>query len=177
MTTPTTSLASNHDCCADHAVHPQAHHAAHGSVHAGHAHAGGWRGAASITLHCLTGCAIGELTGLAIGVSLGWAPPATITLAVVLAFVSGFALTLAPMLRRGFGLFDALRIVWLGEVISIGVMELVMNLVDYHMGGMRGVSLASVQYWQAFTAALIGGFLAAWPVNRWMLGRNMQRCH
>ncbi|MBV8159107.1 MAG: DUF4396 domain-containing protein, partial [Dyella sp.] len=92
-------------------------------------------------------------------------------------FVSGFALTLLPMLRRGFGFADSLRTVWLGEVISISVMELVMNLVDYQMGGMRGVSLASARYWEAFALALVAGFLAAWPVNAWMLSRNMQRCH
>jgi len=146
-------------------------------AHAGHAHGGGWGGAASVTLHCLTGCAIGELAGLAIGVSLGWAPQLTIALAVALSFVSGFALTLIPMLRRGFGFADSFRTVWLGEVISISVMELVMNLVDYHMGGMRGVSLVSARYWEAFALALAGGFLAAWPVNAWMLSRNMKRCH
>ncbi|TXH04779.1 MAG: DUF4396 domain-containing protein [Nevskiaceae bacterium] len=133
--------------------------------------------AASVTVHCLTGCAIGEFIGLAIGVSLGLEIHLTITLAVALSFVSGFALTLLPMLRRGFGLADAFRTVWLGEVISISVMELVMNLVDYHMGGMRGVSLVSAQYWQAFAAAMVAGYLAAWPVNRWMLGRNMKKCH
>jgi hypothetical protein len=146
-------------------------------AHAGHAHQGGLRGAASVTLHCLTGCAIGELTGLAIGVGLGWNPKLTITLAVVLSFASGFALTLVPMLRRGFGFAASLRTVWLGEVISISVMEAVMNLVDYQMGGMRGVSLASGRYWEAFAWALVAGFIAALPVNAWMLERNMKRCH
>ena len=145
--------------------------------HADHAHQGGLRGAVSVTLHCLTGCAIGELTGLAIGVGLGWNPNTTITLAVVLSFFSGFALTLIPMMRRGFGFADSFRTVWLGEVISISVMEAVMNLVDYQMGGMRGVSLTSPMYWEAFAQALVAGFLAALPVNAWMLNRNMKRCH
>jgi hypothetical protein len=163
----------------------EAHACCHGAeaqhampaAHAGHAHQSGWRGAASVTLHCLTGCAIGELLGLAIGVSLGWPPRLTVALAVALSFVSGFALTLLPMLRRGFGFADSFRTVWLGEVISISTMELVMNLVDYQMGGMRGVSLTSGRYWEAFALALVGGFLAAWPVNAWMLSRNMKRCH
>jgi hypothetical protein len=180
-------MASTHSTHASHESHACCHGgaqpgaagdgtAAH-AAHAGHAHQAGWRGAASVTLHCLTGCAIGELTGLAIGVSLGWHPAMTVALAVALSFFSGFALTLVPMLRRGFGFADSLRTVWLGEVISISVMELVMNLVDYHMGGMRGVSLVSARYWEAFALALVAGFLAAWPVNAWMLGRNMKRCH
>ena len=163
-----------HACC--HADAEQAHSVTP-SAHAGHAHQGGWRGAASVTLHCLTGCAIGELAGLAIGVSLGWQPTVTVTLAVVLSFISGFALTLLPMLRRGFDFLESFRTVWVGEVISISVMELVMNIVDYRMGGMRGVSLVSIQYWEAFALALVAGFLAAWPVNAWMLSRNMKRCH
>lgn len=170
----------SHACCHEGAeAQPKAapaRPAAH-DAHAGHAGQGGLRGAASVTLHCLTGCAIGELLGLAIGVGLGWPPRLTITLAVALSFVSGFALTLLPTIRRGFSLADSFRTVWLGEVISISVMELVMNLVDYQMGGMRGVSLASPLYWQAFGQALIAGFLAALPVNAWMLNRNMKRCH
>ena len=150
---------------------------AHHAAHAGHANGRGWGAAASITVHCLTGCAIGEFIGLAIGVSLSLPIHFTITLAVLLSFVSGFALTLLPMLRHGFGFASAFRTVWLGEVISISVMELVMNVVDYHMGGMRGVSLMSAQYWQAFAMAMVAGYLAAWPVNHWMLARNMKNCH
>jgi hypothetical protein len=167
-------------CCHAAADRPQAAPPAQAKAsapHAEHAHQGGLRGAASVTLHCLTGCAIGELTGLAIGVGLGWNPNVTIALAVVLSFFSGFALTLIPMLRRGFNFADSFRTVWLGEVISISVMEAVMNLVDYQMGGMRGVSLVSGRYWEAFAFALVGGFLAALPVNGWMLNRNMKRCH
>jgi len=167
----------SHACCHADAAQAAPAPAESMNVHAGHAHHGGWRGAASVTLHCLTGCAIGELLGLAIGVSLGWTPRLTISLAVALSFVSGFALTLVPMLRRGFGFADSFRTVWLGEVISISVMELVMNLVDYQMGGMRGVSLASARYWEAFALGLVAGFIAAWPVNAWMLSRNMKRCH
>ena len=171
-----------HDCghaAGEHSGHHPAVHSrdAVPAAHAGHMHGGGWRDAAGITLHCLTGCAIGELAGLAIGVSLGWHPGLTITLAVALAFVSGFTMTLIPMLRRGFGFLASLRTVWLGEAVSIGVMEIAMNIADYRMGGMRGVCLISVRYWEAFAVALVAGFLAAWPVNRWMLRRQLKRCH
>ena len=164
-------------CCHAAAEQPRPAPVAAPAPHAGHEHQGGLRGAISVTMHCLSGCAIGELTGLAIGVGLGWNPNTTITLAVLLSFLSGFALTLVPMMRRGFGFADSFRTVWLGEVISISVMEAVMNLVDYQMGGMRGVSLVSGRYWEAFAFALVGGFLAALPVNAWMLNRNMKRCH
>src|ERR1700722_2298478 len=102
------------------------------TAHAHH-HAQGWRGAAMVTLHCLLGCAIGELSGLSIGVSLGWAPRVTVSLAVALSFVSGFALALIPLLRSGVAFNTALRSLWLGEVTSIAVMELVMNWVDWQM--------------------------------------------
>jgi hypothetical protein len=162
-----------HDCCRQAATTT-----APATAPAGHAQAhGSWRAAASVTAHCLGGCAIGELAGLAIGVGLGLPVAVTITLAVALSFLSGFALTLLPMLRRGLGIARAFQIVWLGELISISTMELVMNLVDYRMGGMRGVSLVSPRYWAAFGLAAVAGYLAAWPVNRWMLGRGVQRCH
>jgi len=161
----------------EHSGHRVHAHDATPPAHGGHARGDGWQAAASVTLHCLTGCAVGELAGLAIGVGLGWRPGYTITLAVALAFVSGFALTLLPMLRRGFGFLASLRTVWLGEAVSIGVMEIAMNIADYQMGGMRGVSLVSARYWEAFAAALVAGFLAAWPVNAWMLRRQLKRCH
>jgi hypothetical protein len=160
-----------------HASKPPAHaqHAAHGS----HGNIAGWGGAARITLHCLTGCAIGEWLGLAIGVSLGLSTVQTITLAVVLAFLSGFALTLTPLVRGGLSLSAAFKIVWLGEAISIAVMELVMNVVDYQLGGMAtGMSLLHPQYWIAFTIAALAGYLAAWPANYWLLSRSIKKaCH
>jgi apolipoprotein N-acyltransferase len=150
--------------------------------HAGHGHASGkrgsWRAAASVTLHCLTGCAIGEWLGLSIGVTLGLGTAKTIALAVTLAFVCGFALTLIPLLRRGLRFAQAWKIVWIGETVSIAVMELVMNLVDYQLGGMQaGMSLLHPQYWIAFGTAALAGYLAAWPVNWWLLRRNLKNCH
>ena len=161
-----------------HAHHPTAATPAH-QGHAQHGAAGGWRGAARITLHCLTGCAIGEWTGLAIGVSLGLSTPQTIALAVTLAYLSGFGLTLFPLMRGGMGLKEAMKIVWIGEAVSIAAMELAMNFIDYHMGGMRrGMSLFHMQYWMAFSAAAVGGYLAAVPVNYWLLNRKIKTaCH
>jgi hypothetical protein len=71
----------------------------------------------------------------------------------------------------------ALATVFIGEAVSIGVMEVAMNAVDYAMGGMGVKSLFAPRYWEALSVASVAGFLAAWPVNFWLLGRNMKKCH
>src|SRR5687768_68687 len=124
-------------------------HASHAHSHHGHSSGGSLRTSAQATLHCLTGCVIGEVAGLMIGVSLGLPAWQTIALATVLAYISGMTLGLLPVMKnRGVSLLDALRIIWVGEVISIGVMELVMNYVDYRMGGMGAPSIASWMFWR-----------------------------
>lgn len=157
---------STHTHCAHHQQQP--HEGIHGA---------GWGDAASATLHCLTGCAIGEFLGLAIGVSAGWSPAATMALAVILAFAFGYALTLIPFVRRGVPLGAALRTVWLGELVSISVMEIVINAVDYGMGGMSVDSVMTIDFWSSYIVAMGAGFIAAWPVNRWLLARNLKNCH
>ena len=134
--------------------------------------------AATVTLHCLAGCSIGEFIGLAIGVQLGLSVFATVTLATGLAFVTGFALTLYPLVyRRSMSLALAFKTVWLGEVISIGVMEIAMNVTDYLAGGMSATSLSDALFWLGFAAALIAGYICAYPVNYYMVKRNVPRCH
>jgi len=130
-----------------------------------------------VTTHCLTGCLIGEWTGLAIGVALSLPVRGTVVLATGLAYTSGFGLTMWPLLRRGMGLWAALRTVFIGEAVSIGVMEIMMNTVDYALGGMGVRNLFAARYWVALSVAAVVGFLAAWPVNFWLLGRNMKKCH
>ena len=150
------------------------------SPHANHGHGGSGplRTSVHATLHCLTGCVIGEVTGLAIGVSLGLAIWQTIALATGLAYAAGMTLGLLPVMKsRGVGLLQALRIIWLGEVISIGAMELVMNVVDYQMGGMTAPSIASWMFWRGILFAVPAGFLAGWPVNYWLLKRNLKGSH
>lgn len=165
--------------------HAQASHSCH-SGGAGHGHHGGHNhgGHASLatsfhaTIHCLTGCVVGEVAGLLIGVALGLSPWTTIVLATGLSYLSGMTLGLVPVMRRErTGFLGALRIIWIGEVISIGVMELVMNAVDYHMGGMSAGSLASWMFWRGMLFAIPAGFLAAWPVNYLLLRRNLKACH
>ena len=159
-----------------------AHHAQmqeHGDAGA-HAHGQGslLRTSAHATLHCLTGCVIGEVAGLAIGVSLGWPIWQTIALATFLAYVAGMTLGLLPVMKsRGVSLLEALRIIWIGEVLSIAVMELVMNYVDYEMGGMAAPSIASWMFWRGIVIAVPAGFLAAWPVNYWLLKSDLKGGH
>ncbi len=154
------------------------------SAHSHHAHGhhggsgGAFRTSAQATIHCLTGCVIGEVVGLGIGVTLGLGTWPTIILATGLAYLSGITLGLLPVMKgRGVGLIEAFRIIWLGEVISIGVMEIVMNFVDYQMGGMSAPSVASWMFWRGILFAVPAGFLAAWPVNYWLLKRELKACH
>jgi hypothetical protein len=87
-------------------------------------------------------------------------------------------LGLLPVMRdRRIGALAALKIIWIGEVVSIGVMEIAMNAVDYSMGGMNAPSIFSWMFWQGFLVAVPAGFLAAWPVNYWLLKRNLKACH
>ena len=158
-------------------------HGHHEHAHFSHAHHGSGGGgplrtSAQATLHCLTGCVIGEVAGLAIGVSLGLGTWPTIILATALAYASGITLGLLPVMKnRGVGLTEAFRIIWVGGVISIGVMELVMNYVDYRMGGMGAPSVLSWMFWRGILLAVPAGFLAAWPVNYWLLQRELKACH
>ena len=146
--------------------------------HHGGANEGRWRLAARSTLHCLTGCIIGEVVGLAIGIEAGLSTAATIILATGLAYISGFALGLLPVMKsRGLSLAAAFRLIWLGEAVSIGVMELVMNVVDYQMGGMAATTVLSWMFVRGLLFAVPAGFLAAWPVNYWLLGRELKACH
>jgi hypothetical protein len=125
------------------------------------------------TLHCLIGCAIGEFFGLAVGLSLGLNPWATMALATVLGFASGYTLGLWPLVQQGMTWPQAFRTIWLGETISIAVMELAMNFTDYHVGGVQVSSILSPRFWLGYAAALPAGFIVAWPVNYWLLKREI----
>ncbi len=130
------------------------------------------RQAVSATLHCLTGCAIGEVLGLVIGTALGWDTLPTIVLAVALAFVFGYSLTLAPVLRAGLGLRAALGVALAADTLSITVMEVVDNAVVLAVPGAMEAGLASWLFWASLAFALAVAFVVTVPVNRWMIGRG-----
>jgi len=133
---------------------------------------------AQATLHCLSGCIIGEIAGLMIGVALGLSVGPIIVLATSLAYLSGMALGLVPVMRNQNKTFlEALNLIWIGEVVSIGVMEIAMNAADYAAGGMQAGSIISPTFWVGVAAAVPAGFLAAWPLNWWLLKRDLKKCH
>jgi hypothetical protein len=125
--------------------------------------------AVSATLHCLTGCAIGEVLGMVIGTALGWG---TVALAVALAFLFGYTLTSVPLLRAGLALSAVIPIALAADTLSIAVMEIVDNAVMLAIPGAMEAGLANHLFWGSLAFALaIAGF-AAYPVNRWLLARG-----
>lgn len=145
-------------------------------AHTHHAHTpgsgGSWSTAASATLHCLTGCAIGEVLGMVIGTALGLSTLATVVLAVALAFVFGYALTITPVLRAGVAFRRAVGITLAADTVSIAVMELVDNGVMVAVPGAMEAGLASVLFWGALAFSLAVAFVVTVPVNRWLIGRG-----
>ena len=128
--------------------------------------------AASATLHCLTGCAIGEITGLIIGTAVGLSTGWTIALAVSLAFFFGYLLSTIPLVKTGLGFFAALGIVFAADTFSIATMEVVDNLVMAVIPGAMEAGLVNVVFWVGMMIALTVAFLAAYPVNRYLLQRG-----
>lgn len=125
--------------------------------------------AVSATLHCLTGCAIGEVLGLVIGTAAGLGTGVTIAIAVVLAFVFGFGLSTLPLMRAGIGFGAALSLVAAADTLSITVMEIVDNLVMVGIPGAMHAGLADPFFWISMAIALTAAFFAALPVNRYLL--------
>jgi Domain of unknown function (DUF4396) len=130
------------------------------------------RTAFSATLHCLTGCAIGEVLGMVIGSALGWGNVATIMLAIVLAFFFGYGLTMLPLLRSGMALGAVLPLAFASDTLSITVMEIVDNLIVVVIPGAMDAGLGSLLFWGSLVLALAVAFVAAFPVNRYLISRG-----
>jgi hypothetical protein len=128
--------------------------------------------ALSATLHCLTGCGIGEVLGLTIGTALGWTTAASIALAVGLAFFFGYALAMRPLLAAGLGLGQALRLALASDTISIVVMELIDNAIMLAIPGAMDAHLTDPLFWGSLAVALGLAFVVTFPVNRWLIGRG-----
>ncbi len=128
--------------------------------------------ALSATIHCLTGCGIGEVLGMVIGTALGWSNLATIVLAVVLAFLFGYSLTMRPLLRAGLGMRQATRLALAADTASIAVMEIVDNLIMVVIPGAMAAGLDSGLFWGSLALALAIAAVAAFPVNRWLIARG-----
>ncbi|MFF8098025.1 DUF4396 domain-containing protein [Streptomyces sp. NPDC016675] len=143
-----------------HARHP---HDAHGAT---------WATAVRATLHCLTGCAFGEILGMVIGTALMWGNVPTMVLAITLAFVFGYSFTLVAVVRAGVSLKAAVKVALAADTVSIAVMELVDNAIIALTPGAMDAHLSDGLFW----SALLGGFAVAFvittPVNKWMIGRG-----
>jgi hypothetical protein len=141
-------------------------------AHAGHISQSLDRTAFQATVHCLTGCAIGEVLGMVIGTGLGWSNLATIVLAVVLAFFFGYALTLIPLIRAKLGWGKALGLAFAADTASITIMEIVDNGIMLVIPGAMDAGLTSVTFWGSLAVALVIAGAAAFPVNRWLIARG-----
>jgi hypothetical protein len=128
--------------------------------------------AIAATLHCLTGCAIGEVLGLAIATAVGLGNAASIALAVALAFLFGYSLTLRPLLRSGLALGAAVPLALASDTVSIAVMEVVDNAVVLAVPGAMAAGLGDARFWLTLAASLGLAFVAALPVNRWLISRG-----
>ncbi len=128
--------------------------------------------ALSATAHCLTGCAIGEVLGLVIGTILGWSTLATIVLAIVLAFFFGYSLTMLPLLRSGLALATVLPLAFASDTLSITIMEIVDNAIMLLIPGAMEAGLGSLLFWGSLAFALAVAFVAAFPVNRYLIARG-----
>lgn len=128
--------------------------------------------AVSATLHCLTGCAIGEVLGMVIGTALGWSNLPTIVLAVALAFLFGYSLTIRPVLQSGLPLRAAIGVALAADTVSITVMEIVDNAVMVLVPGAMEAGLANWLFWVSLAFSLVVAFVVTVPVNRWLISRG-----
>jgi hypothetical protein len=149
-----------------------------GHAHHHHEHEMPTEGAAltavaiSATLHCLTGCAIGEVTGIALGTALGFSNAATIALAIGLAFLFGYGLTSLPLLRAGLAISVVIPIALASDTLSIATMEIVDNAIILAIPGAMEAGLDSLLFWGSLAFALVVAGAVAMPVNRRLIARG-----
>ena len=128
--------------------------------------------ALSATLHCLTGCAIGEIAGMVIGTALGFSQWGTVALAVALAFLFGYSLTSLPLLRAGLALSAVVPIALATDTFSIAVMEVVDNAIMLIVPGAMESGVGDILFWGALSFALVVAGVVAFPLNRWLITRG-----
>ncbi|CAL9315151.1 DUF4396 domain-containing protein [Streptomyces sp. SudanB182_2057] len=164
-----------HEAHADHGHHHAHQHtdqARHGHQGHHHAPAATWSMAAQATLHCLTGCAIGEVLGMVVGTALGWGNLPTMLLAIALAFFFGYSLTLRGVLRAGVDFRTAFRVALAADTLSIAVMELIDNGVILIWPSAMDTMLSDALFWVSLAVSLVIAFLVTTPVNKWTIGRG-----
>lgn len=130
------------------------------------------RSAVRATLHCLTGCAIGEVLGMVLATAFGWGNVASIAVSVALAFLFGYALTLRPVLRAGIGVRRALGVAFASDTVSIATMEIVDNAFIVIVPGALAAGLDDGLFWWSLAVSLVIAFVLTVPVNRWLIARG-----
>jgi Domain of unknown function (DUF4396) len=128
--------------------------------------------AASATLHCLTGCAIGEVAGMIITTVFSWASAPSVALSIILAFVFGYSLSMRPLLRHGLSLRRALKLALAADTASIATMELADNAFVLAVPGAISAGLSTMLFWVSLIVSLVVAFMVAFPVNRWLIARG-----
>src|SRR4051812_11590990 len=131
-----------------------------------------WSTAAQATLHCLTGCAIGEVAGMVIGTALGLHNAATIVLSIALAFLFGYSLTSMPLLRAGMALSAVVPIALATDTFSIAVMEVIDNALMVVIPGAIDAGAGDLLFWGSLSFGLVLAGVVAFPVNRWLITRG-----
>ena len=124
------------------------------------------------TIHCLTGCAIGEVLGLVIASALGWADLPSVLLAIVLAFTFGYALTMRPLVASGMPVRQAGRLAFASDTLSITTMEIVDTAIVIAIPGAMAAGVLDPLFWGSLTVALVVAGIVAFPVNRWLISRG-----
>lgn len=124
------------------------------------------------TVHCLSGCATGEILGMVVGTALGWSNTPTIVPAIVLAFIFGYGFTIVPLWRAGLAFGAILKLALAADTASIVIMEIVDNAIMLVIPGAMDAGLASGLFWGSLVASLIIAAAAAFPVNRWLIARG-----
>ncbi|MGW0932316.1 DUF4396 domain-containing protein [Streptomyces sp. NPDC002644] len=162
----------------DHTTHHHGGHDHHAGHHdtPGHDHGAGsgasWSMAARATLHCLVGCAIGEILGMVIGTALMWGNVQTMALAITLAFLFGYSFTLFAVRRSGLGLKAAIKVALAADTVSIAVMETVDNGIIALVPGAMDAHLSDGLFWSALLGGFGVAFVVTTPLNKWMIGRG-----
>jgi hypothetical protein len=130
------------------------------------------RSAISATLHCLTGCALGEVLGMVITTALGWGNAANIVVSIALAFVFGYTLAMRPVLAAGVPFRRALGVALASDTVSITSMELMDNLGLVVIPGAIDAGLGDWLFWASLVGTLAIAFVITVPVNRWLIARG-----
>lgn len=129
------------------------------------------------TLHCVIGCGTGDTFGLIIGTLLNWSVFPTMVLGIILGFLGGYGLTMIPLLKRGFNIKKATKITVVSETASILVMETAENLTAFLIPGLLVASFLTPLFWSGFLISVVAGFIAAYPINYFMISKGLKEAH